>query len=103
MSENTQHLYDERNKSNINNFNEGITSHEIRNPAMTYRYGVSPEESPHGYNISLACESGSDIMHAIGNVSAIALQFIVDQFPSNTFATAMPSTKLAHRQLRHTQ
>lgn len=102
MSENTQHLYDERNKANINNFNEGITNHEIRNPMMKYHYGPYQEETPHGYEISLACQSGTDIMHVIGNVSAIALQYIVDQFPSNTFATAMPSTKLAHRQLRHT-
>jgi hypothetical protein len=40
--------------------------------------------------------------HTVGNVTAIMLQFVLDLFPSKTFATALPSTKLAHRQLRHT-
>ena len=40
--------------------------------------------------------------HTVGNVTAIILQFILDQFPTNTFATALPSTTIAHRQLRHT-
>ena len=90
------------NKSNVNNFNEGITNRDIHTPGMTYQHGVSYEEHAHGYDISLACQSGTDIAHTIGNVTAIVLQFILDQFPSNTFATAMPSTKIAHRQLRHT-
>ena len=55
------------------------------------------------YSLSLACQSGTDMVHTVGNVTAIVLQFILDQFPSGTFKTAMPSTKLAHRQLRHTQ
>lgn len=90
------------NKSNINNFNEGVTNRDIKTPGMTYQYGISDEEHKHGYDISLACQSGTDITHTIGNVTAIVLQFILDQFPNNTFATAMPSTKIAHRQLRHT-
>lgn len=40
--------------------------------------------------------------HTIGNVTAIMLQFVLDLFPSKTFATALPSTRIAHRQLRHT-
>lgn len=91
------------NKENKNNFNEGITDTNIRDRRLSYQYNsLSRREMPHGYSLSLACQSGTDILHTVGNVTAIALQFIVDQFPSNTFATAMPSTQIAHRQLRHT-
>ena len=91
------------NKQNINNFNEGITDTNIRDRALSYQYNsLSKKYKPHGYSLSLACQSGTDILHTVGNVTAIALQFIVDQFPNNTFATAMPSTQIAHRQLRHT-
>lgn len=97
------YVYDERNKQNINNINEGKTDLNVRNPSMTYQYnGISEREFQHGYQLSLACQSGSDTTHTIGNVTAIMLQFILDQFPSETFKTSMPSTKLAHRQLRHT-
>ena len=91
------------NKQNINNFNEGKTDTNIRDNSLSYQYnGLSERELPHGYHLSLACQSGTDMAHTIGNVTAIMLQFILDQFPSNTFATALPSTKIAHRQLRHT-
>ena len=91
------------NKQNINNFNEGVTDTNIRDRAYQYQYNsLSKKYKPHGYSLSLACQSGTDILHTVGNVTAIALQFIVDQFPDHTFATAMPSTQIAHRQLRHT-
>ena len=91
------------NKQNINNFNEGKTDTNIRDKSLSYQYnGLSERELPHGYHLSLACQSGTDMAHTIGNVTAIMLQFMLDQFPSNTFATALPSTKIAHRQLRHT-
>lgn len=91
------------NKSNINNFNEGITDTNIRDRRWEYQYNaLSPREHQHGYSLSLACKSGTDIVHTVGNVTAVALQFIIDQFPSNTFATALPSTQIAHRQLRNT-
>lgn len=91
------------NKDNRNNFNEGITDKEIRDRRLMYQYNsFGPDTNRYGQSLSLACESGTDTLHSIGNVVAIALQFIVDQFPSGTFATAMPSTKLAHRQLKHT-
>ena len=91
------------NKHNINNFNEGKTDRNIRDSSLTYQYnGMSEREFQHGYQLSLACQSGTDMVHTIGNVTAIILQFMIDQFPSNTFATALPSTKIAHRQLRHT-
>jgi hypothetical protein len=91
------------NKKDANNFNEGITDLDIRDRRLMYQYNsLSPEVNPHGYKLSLACESGTDIIHSIGNVTAIGLQFIVDQFPTGTFATALPSTREAHRQLRHT-
>lgn len=87
----------------LNNFNEGITNNQTRNGHLDYQLnGLSRKNHEHQYDISVACESGTDIAHTVGNVTAIALQFILDQFPNNTFATAMPSTKLAHRQLRHT-
>lgn len=98
-----------RNKRNDNNFSEGKTNRVIRDPAVTYEYGAySTTKTPpssiqnHQCKMSIACQSGTDIMHSIGNVTAIMLQFILDQFPSGTFSTALPSTKLAHRQLRHT-
>ena len=91
------------NKQNINNVNEGLTDLDIRDPGMKYQYNaLSPEVNPHGYHLSLACQSGTDMLHSIGNVMGIVLQFIVDQFPNKTFATALPSTQLAHRQLRNT-
>lgn len=91
------------NKQNINNFNEGKTDTNIRDKSLSYQYnGLSERELPHGYHLSLACQSGTDMAHTIGNVTAIMLQFMLDQFPSNTFATALPSTKIAHRQLKHT-
>lgn len=91
------------NKENINNFNEGITNHNIRDRRLSYQFnGLSPKGNELGYSLSLACQSGTDMVHSIGNVTAIALQFILDLFPSRTFATAMPSTQIAHRQLRHT-
>lgn len=101
------HIYnsqiDDRNKVSNNNFNEGKGNLHIRDHALTYQYnGLSPRGHEHNYQISRACESGTDMAHTIGNVTAIALQFILDQFPSETFKTAMPSTKLAHRQIRHT-
>lgn len=91
------------NKTNSNNFNEGKSNTDIRDPSMTYQlHGLSPRGHEHGYNLSLACQSGTDMTHTIGNVTAIIMQFIVDQFPNETFATVLPSTKIAHRQLRHT-
>ena len=91
------------NQENRNNFNEGMTDTDIKTPGLSYQYnGLSREWNEHGYALSLACQSGTDINHTIGNVTAIVLQFIVDQFPNGTFATALPSTRLAHRQLRHT-
>lgn len=91
------------NKQNINNVNEGLTDLNIRDRRMMYQYNaLSPEVNPHGYSLSLACQSGTDTLHSIGNVMGIVLQFIVDRFPNKTFATALPSTQLAHRQLRHT-
>ena len=91
------------NKQNINNFNEGITDTNIRDRRLSYQFNsLSKKTNQFGYSLSLACQSGTDILHTIGNVTAIALQFMVDQFPNNTFATAMPSTQIAHRQLRHT-
>ena len=96
---------DRQNKRNLNNFNEGITDTDIRDRRLQYQYnGLSPNNADlsHGYQLSLACQSGTDMVHSIGNVTSIVLQFIIDQFPRNTFATALPSTKIAHRQLRHT-
>lgn len=90
------------NKSNINNFSEGLTDN-IRDKRLMYQYNsMSPRGNEHGYKLSLACQSGTDMAHTTGNVTALVLQFIVDQFPPNTFATAIPSTKLASKQLRHT-
>ncbi len=88
---------------NINNFNEGKGVTEIRNKRLGYQFnGLSKAEVEYQLPLSLACQSGTDMLHTIGNVTAVALQFIVDQFPSGTFNTVMPATKLAHRQLRHT-
>ena len=92
-----------KNKSNINNFNEGLTDLKIRDKRLMYQYNsLSPLGNEHGYKLSLACQSGTDMAHTTGNVTAVILQFIVDQFPQHTFATAMPSTQIAHKQLRHT-
>lgn len=94
---------DDSNKTNINNFSEGKGDTSIRDNSMTYMYNdIEKGSHDHGYTLSLACQSGTDMSHTIGNVTAIVLQFIVDQFPSNTFLTVMPSTKIAHRQLKHT-
>lgn len=93
------------NKRNINNFDAGAADTHIHTPGINYQYnGLSPMDKSltRGYKLSLACESGTDMLHSIGNVTAVMLQFIVDQFPDNTFATVLPSTKLANRQLRHT-
>jgi hypothetical protein len=93
------------NKGNINNFNAGSADMNVHTPGISYQYNaLSPADHSlrHGYELSIACESGTDMLHSIGNVTAVMLQFIVDQFPSNTFATVLPSTKLASRQLRHT-
>lgn len=91
------------NKDNINNFSEGVTNTDIRERRLMYQYNsLSPKYNEHGYSLSLACQSGTDMIHSIGNVTAIALQFIVDLFPNGTFASAFPSTQLAHRQLKHT-
>lgn len=91
------------NRQNQNNVNEGITDRNISTPGLTYQYNaISEREFPHGCELSLACQSGTDMAHTIGNVTAIMLQFVLDLFPSNTFETALPSTKIAHRQLRHT-
>lgn len=92
------------NKTNINNFNAGATDTTITNPGLSYQLnGLAPDHGhEHGFALSLACQSGTDTLHTIGNVTAIILQYILDQFPPETFATALPSTKLASRQLRHT-
>ena len=84
---------DRQNKRNLNNFNEGITDTNIRDRRLNYQYnGLSPNNTDlsHGYQLSLACQSGTDMVHSIGNVTSIVLQFIIDQFPRNTFATALP-------------
>lgn len=100
---NNNRLYDERNKRNINNINEGLTDTNIRQSDLSYQFNsLSKRGNEHGYQLSLACQSGTDTLHTVGNVTAIMLQFILDLFPSKTFATAIPSTKLAHRQLKHT-
>ena len=93
------------NDQNRNNFNEGLTDQNIYRPGMHYEYNsLDPTDTnlEHGYTLSLACQSGTDMVHTVGNVTGIVLQFMVDQFPNGTFATVMPSTKIAHRQLRHT-
>lgn len=91
------------NRSNENNFNEGITDRKVTTPGVSYNFnGLSPRGLEHGYSLSLACQSGTDMAHTVGNVTAVMLQFILDQFPSETFKTALPSTRIAHRQLRHT-
>ena len=91
------------NKENINNFNEGITNPETRDRRLLYQYnGLSKRDHEHGYSLSLAAQSGTDMLHSCGNVCAIALQFVLDLFPQGTFETALPSTQLAHRQLRQT-
>lgn len=92
------------NKVNRNNFNAGAADTTIKTPGYSYQFNqLAPEYGlQHGYSLSLACQSGTDTLHAIGNVTAIILQFILDLFPPDTFATALPSTKLASRQLRHT-
>ena len=93
------------NKRNLNNFDAGAADMNVHTPGINYQFnGLSPEDRSlkRGYSLSLACESGTDMLHSIGNVTAVMLQFIVDQFPTNTFATVLPSTKLANRQLRHT-
>ena len=91
------------NRDNQNSVNEGITDRNISTPGYTYQFNsLSPKYLEHGYSLSLACQSGTDMAHTIGNVTAIMLQFVLDLFPSKTFATALPSTRIAHRQLRHT-
>lgn len=88
---------------NINNHNEGKGQTYIRNPRMNYQFnGLGKREIYNQRALSLACQSGTDMLHTIGNITAVGLQFIVDQFPTGTFNTVMPATKLAHRQLRHT-
>ena len=75
-----------QNKSNINNFDEGLTDLNIREPRLMYQYNsLSPLGNEHGYKLSLACQSGTDMAHTIGNVTAIMLQFVLDLFPSKTF------------------
>ena len=62
------------NRDNINNFNEGLGDHDIRERRLLYQYnGLSPRGNEH-----------------------------VDRFPDETFKTVLPSTRIAHRQLRHT-
>lgn len=92
------------NKDNINNFNEGITNYNVRDKKrLSYQYNsLSPRGNEHGYSLSLACQSGTDMMHSLGNATAVVLQFVLDLFPSDTFATALPSTEIPSRQLRHT-
>lgn len=91
------------NKDNINNFNEGITDLDIRERRLNYQYNsLSPRDHEHSYSLSLACQSGTDMMHSIGNVMAVIQEFVVDLFPQKTFSTVIPSTQLAHRQLKHT-
>lgn len=90
------------NKDNINNFNEGITDHNIRDKRLSYEYNALSRKEHPGFQLSLACSSATDMAHAVGNVTAIGLQFILDLFPNETFKTALPSTRLAERQLRHT-
>ena len=90
------------NKDNINNFNEGITDHNIRDKRLSYEYNALSRKEHPGFQLSLACSSATDMAHTVGNVTAIGLQFILDLFPNETFKTALPSTRLAERQLRHT-
>ena len=90
------------NKDNINNFNEGITDHNIRDKRLSYQYNALSRKEHRGFQLSLACSSATDIAHTVGNVTAIGLQFILDLFPNETFKTAIPSTAMAYRQLRHT-
>ena len=90
------------NKDNINNFNEGITDHNIRDKRLSYEYNALSRKEHPGFQLSLACSSATDMAHTVGNVTAIGLQFILDLFPNETFKTALPSTTMAYRQLRHT-
>lgn len=99
----THYNDDHFNTMNENNFSEGITDRNIKNPGLGYVFNnMTPKGLEHGYSLSLACCSGTDMVHTVGNVTAIMLQFILDVFPNGTFQTALPSTRIAHRQLRHT-
>ena len=76
------------NKDNINDFNEGITDLNIRERRLNYQYNsLSPRDHEHSYSLSLACQSGTDMMHSIGNVMAVIQEFVVDLFPQKTFET----------------
>lgn len=93
------------NNENRNNFSEGLTDQNIHHKGMNYQYNSldrTDQHLDHNFEISLACQSGTDMVHTIGNVTGIIIQFMVDQFPNKTFNTVMPATKIAHRQLRHT-
>ena len=93
------------NARNQNDFRTGATDLGVHTPGTSYQFnGLSPDDPrlKAGYSLSLACESGTDVLHTVGNVTAVMLQFILYQFPNGTFSTALPSTKLASRQLRHT-
>lgn len=98
------HYNDEHpNRYSENTIKEGMTTLTETHPGFHYQYNeLSPEGHEHGYEISLACQSGTDMAHTVGNVTAIMLQFVLDLFPQDVFKTALPSTKIAHRQLRHT-
>ena len=91
------------NRRNENTIKEGSTTLQETHPGFSYQYNeLSPDWGQHGYELSLACQSGTDMAHTVGNVTAIMLQFVQDLFPPDVFKTALPSTKIAHRQLRHT-
>ena len=94
------------NKINVNDFRQGmVDGKNVVDKRLKYSFNdldKTDKSLAHNFEISLACESGTDIVHAVGNVTAIAMRYILDQFPPNTFATALPSTTIAHRQLRHT-
>ena len=74
-----------KNKSNINNFSEGLTDLKIRDKRLMYQYNsLSPLGNEHGYALSLACQSGTDMVHTTGK-SSTSINFITTA--STSFAS----------------
>ena len=72
------------NKINVNDFRQGmVDGKNVVDKRLKYSFNdldKTDKSLAHNFEISLACESGTDIVHAVGNVTAIAMRYILDQF-----------------------
>lgn len=77
-----------------------VQNRGVEQVGVQYVTNPGAEYGNHIKNTAAFCMTSSS--HTYGNVASIVKQFLIDQFPEDTFNTITISTTLANKQLLHT-